>query len=1189
MPVERSAPPFLDALRASGLLTAAQLDELARCPEAREAAPTPLARIVYQRGWLTRYQLNAVAVGRAKDLIIGPYVILDRLGEGGMGMVYKARHQHMQRIVALKVIRKERLANPEAVERFYREVRAAAQLAHPNIVMAYDAGEAGSTHYLSMEYVEGVDLARLVKEKGPLPVAQACEYIRQAALGLQHASERGLVHRDIKPHNLLVSRADKESKTTARGDVVKILDMGLARLQTGGDTGMTKDGAVIGTPDYLAPEQALNSKSADVRADLYSLGGTLYFLLTGQPPFLAEELTELLLKHQMEQPAPLADRGVDAPYEVQEILDRLLAKRPEERFQTPAELVAAITPFCREGKLAENTFNFFRHTDGDGNGEWGTRTLDERKAKRTERPTRRDAGPTRSEAEQRRKNVILLAAGGSAAVLALALFALVLYLVFGRATPEPAVQRQPPAESAKNIPVETPAERKAAEWALSLGGKVRITRPAEAEEHEITRSGDLPAKDFKLVAIELWGKREVNDTGLANIRGLPDLQRLILNGTSVSDTGLAGLKDLPKLAVLDLGGTQVTNAGLASLQNLKELAVLHLDGVHTISDAGLAHVKDLRRLQILSLRRTSVTGNGLRAIEGLRDLHTLNLSEVPIKDEGLTHLRSLSSLTVLELLNTGITDAGLASLSGLGRLQTLTLERTTVSDEGLKHLRELTGLRVLDLRTTQVTTAGVQELQKSLRGCQVKFTPASDIVLEAEALRVLGKSGDFPVDPENMSRYATKDVAWSGNAQLRAVPRRVGDWVELTFSVPVHGHYRGSAWATQAGDYGKIRLLVNGILVGPVIDESSSGAVTRIGPIDIGIVELRRGPARLRVNLAAVGNSATSLSWGLDLIRFTPVRPGDTTTPQKPPEPPSTITKKEPFTGHTGEVLCVAFSADGKKILTGGKDHTVRLWEVADGHEIDTYKGPTGPVTQVAFTGKGKQVVAVAAENGHWAWDIAASGAVIFEKRTGPRTAWAISPDGELVVFPQKDFAVFVRRTTDNGRSDRQFSIRDSGDVIGAAFFPHKEWVIFATSADGLIHVGDMSTRKEIGKPFPGPKAETLGLAVAPNEKSVLITDDKGAALWSLQTIPPAPHRRLEGLKERLLCFAFTPDGKHIAGGLTDSTVRVWDAATGKEVRRFTEHQAPVHGVAFSPDGKTIASCSDGIKLWEWQKQPAKP
>jgi serine/threonine protein kinase len=215
MAAERIAPSFLDQIRGSGLLNDAQLDELGQCPEARDAAPTPLARVVFQRGWLTRFQLNTIAAGRGKDLRVGPYVLLDRLGEGGMGMVYKARHQHMQRVVALKVIRKEKLANPEAVRRFYQEVQASGQLHHPNIVLAYDAGPAGSTHYFAMEYVEGVDLARLVKEQGPLPVPQACEYVRQAALGLQHAHEKGLVHRDVKPHNLLVSRSISGPTSTA--------------------------------------------------------------------------------------------------------------------------------------------------------------------------------------------------------------------------------------------------------------------------------------------------------------------------------------------------------------------------------------------------------------------------------------------------------------------------------------------------------------------------------------------------------------------------------------------------------------------------------------------------------------------------------------------------------------------------------------------------------------------------------------------------------------------------------------------------------------------------------------------------------------------------------------------------------------------------------------------------------------
>lgn len=347
MPVENSTL-FIDLLRESGLLEASQLKELESLPASSNSDPRVLARVVFERGWLTRFQLSAVAARRAKDLNLGPYQLLDRLGEGGMGQVYKARHQRMGRIVALKVIRKDKLGNDQAVQRFFQEVQAAAQLHHPNIVVAYDAGTIGAVHYLAMEFVDGMDLARLVAESGPLLVRQACEYIRQTALGLQHAHERGIVHRDVKPSNLLLAVSGSSSKTDSSGEgTIKILDMGLARWRDPGrDRGLTKSGAVIGTPDYLAPEQALDASSADIRADLYSLGCTLYFLLTSQPPFRAESLTELLLKHQMEHPVPLEQLRPDVPPGVAVIVRRLMAKRPADRFPTPVDLIAALEPFC---------------------------------------------------------------------------------------------------------------------------------------------------------------------------------------------------------------------------------------------------------------------------------------------------------------------------------------------------------------------------------------------------------------------------------------------------------------------------------------------------------------------------------------------------------------------------------------------------------------------------------------------------------------------------------------------------------------------------------------------------------------------------------------------------------------------------------------------------------------------------
>jgi tRNA A-37 threonylcarbamoyl transferase component Bud32 len=254
-----------------------------------------------------------------------------------MGQVFKARNWKLGRVAALKVIRKERLANEDAVRRFRREIRAAGQLAHPNIVLAYDADEVNGTHFFVMEYVAGRDLARVVKEQGPLPLATACDCVRQAALGLQHAHERGLVHRDIKPHNLLL---------TAQG-VVKILDLGLAQLGTftadeeSGGT-LTQEGLVMGTLDYIAPEQVNNSHTVDIRADLYSLGCTFYHLLTGWPPFPACRPVEKLYKHRYEEPLPIERRRPEVPPALAAVVRRLLAKRPSDRYQTPAELAAVL-------------------------------------------------------------------------------------------------------------------------------------------------------------------------------------------------------------------------------------------------------------------------------------------------------------------------------------------------------------------------------------------------------------------------------------------------------------------------------------------------------------------------------------------------------------------------------------------------------------------------------------------------------------------------------------------------------------------------------------------------------------------------------------------------------------------------------------------------------------------------------
>jgi serine/threonine-protein kinase len=355
-----------------GLLTTAQAVEVRDLLRPRYPHDYDLAKELERRGWLTPYQVNELAMGNVADLVIGPYVILDLVGEGGFGQVFMARHMFMQRLVALKLIRPELVSNPEAIGRFYREVSALSQLKHPNVVLAHDAGPVGDTHFLAMEFVQGVNLQTLVDESGPLEVDQACDYIRQAALGLQHMHDRGLVHRDIKPSNLLVTPMDdpNEASRGASGlsaamasgqsfpwGLVKVLDLGLARFQEtvseGIDDQLTQAGAggLRGSADYLSPEQAIDFHTADIRADIYSLGCTFYFLLTGRPPFEGS-LALKLLKHQKEEPRSLEQLRSGLPRKLPPIVRKMMAKKPADRYSAPAEAAAAIAGTFRTSWLS---------------------------------------------------------------------------------------------------------------------------------------------------------------------------------------------------------------------------------------------------------------------------------------------------------------------------------------------------------------------------------------------------------------------------------------------------------------------------------------------------------------------------------------------------------------------------------------------------------------------------------------------------------------------------------------------------------------------------------------------------------------------------------------------------------------------------------------------------------------------
>jgi serine/threonine protein kinase len=295
-----------------------------RSTVAPPSTPEPSAAV-------SRPPSGALAAIPVEFPVIPGFEILEHLGQGGMGQVFKARQLDQDRLVALKIIRADRQEEEHLIQRFRREIKAGRRLDHPNIVAFYEDIRVDDLHFLTMEYVDGCDLAELLDRPSPFPVDLACDCVRQAALGLQHAHDRGLIHRDIKPSNLLLAKT---------GHVVKILDMGLARLgaaaQGEGETELTHTGVMMGTPAYMAPEQVFDARNADGRADIYSLGCTLYHLLAGSPPH----------RHQMKEPPPLHWARPEISPILSAVVRRMMARMPEDRYPAAQDVAKALAPFC---------------------------------------------------------------------------------------------------------------------------------------------------------------------------------------------------------------------------------------------------------------------------------------------------------------------------------------------------------------------------------------------------------------------------------------------------------------------------------------------------------------------------------------------------------------------------------------------------------------------------------------------------------------------------------------------------------------------------------------------------------------------------------------------------------------------------------------------------------------------------
>jgi serine/threonine-protein kinase len=337
-----TVPQLVDLVKRSGLIDDVRLTQALSDVDLASVNDSGIvASILTKAGLLTEWQSEKLLQGRHKGFYLGKYKLLNHIGTGGMGAVYLAEHRVMRHRVAIKLLPTHLASQSSYLERFHQEARASARLNHPNMVRASDVDSDDNIHYLVMEYVEGSDLQAIVSRNGPLPYQMAADYTRQAAEGLAYAHRSGLIHRDIKPANLLVDKTG----------TVKILDMGLARFsdETQGSLTVAYDQKMIGTVDYLAPEQALNSHNVDARVDIYSLGCTLYFMLTGDAPFPEGTISQRLMQHQTAEPTDVRKTRPDAPEALLRICRKMMAKAASDRYQTADDVALALAEWLEIG------------------------------------------------------------------------------------------------------------------------------------------------------------------------------------------------------------------------------------------------------------------------------------------------------------------------------------------------------------------------------------------------------------------------------------------------------------------------------------------------------------------------------------------------------------------------------------------------------------------------------------------------------------------------------------------------------------------------------------------------------------------------------------------------------------------------------------------------------------------------
>jgi serine/threonine protein kinase/WD40 repeat protein len=1146
--VSLSGQDFAQRLVRSGLVGKETVQQAWKELADDERSTSGLAKALSAATKLTPFQILKVTNEPDPLLVIGSYVIQDKLGEGGMGQVFRAVHRKMKREVALKVISSRLLKDPHTIARFNREVEAAAKLSHPNIISSFDAGEFNGIHFLVMEYIVGTDLTTAVRQGGVMPPRQAVQATIQAARGLAYAHARGIVHRDIKPSNLLIDR----------DGVVRVLDLGLARIDQADDAsvmdGLTRTGSVMGTVDYMAPEQAMDSKTADARSDIYSLGCTLFFLITGQCVYGGDTVVKRLLAHRGTPVPSLSNFNPSVPPRLDVIFKRMLAKQPESRFQSMLEVIQELEAVLPE--LTDTGDPQAANVSASLQPTLLSAAIDDTLAQQQPMPListpEIHTKPSRKRVDrspQAQKPAVLmkrLIAAGALVVLAI-----VGFMTFGRpaGNTTATVQSAEPIEVATNSEtinqavasdtdvasamstqsiapesgamgsdsVSTDSERDAAEWLAQtlVSGYVRLRLPDDSLVELTPEQRTLPESPFVVEAIR-FVDGQIDDPGLGHLRACRSLKELTLSRSVFAS---------------EIATDEIATDGWLSQSG--QLDSLDLSGTNVTDDVLIATANQCPNLQRLDLTQdVDQSFRTLGVVAALPSLNQIGCAQHQLTSEGVAILAQHPNVTSLKI-HGQVSDATINALIPLRtQLRVLVADMSVAAESPLSAdaYRQLASFDMLE----EITIQGIQ-------GSPSDF----DLQVVAALPQLQRVSLDFgmPVQAEMVGsgrRYTDE-----GLAAFRALRPDV----ELSADGVAH---------PATASFGSVTI--------PAIPEMAAIPAMAAAVPTAKVIELPSTLAPSDIRLAVLDQPAS-----------TALRPV-----QKAGEPlgvfatvpsPSRINgllswSVEPIR-HRGGATCIDASRDGL-IASGGADSTVRLW-TADGKLIRILPGHLNEVASVAFSPDGKRLasVSVSPYSQIAIWDVASGNQLQALPTSNSKGRLEWSRDGTRLAHAASEVLEVYESSTWTRRQSEQFLTPSE-----AAWSPDGQRLFLVCHGDQHGILLDANTVEVISRRLINGSLKSVSWST--DGQFIALTSTNGVtlirAIQSFEGFALIPYTRMYGIE-------FSPDGTMLAMG-GDDGMKLFSTTDWQEIE--IGQLSTGNDVCWSPDGERIYS------LDQWYDLPSK-